>query len=605
MAIEKLILRINNDVVEIWKNEKISREYIYHYVLNNRDYGKKHVNEYTRTSIVNKIYELGEMRVNSHLHPDGFLLDKIKEVGNRIYSFILSEPIRAELFDSKNFNKNLIIENMDILLPLELAFDGNKFLSLIYSIGRAVPKYPSRTDLDLNAAPLDIRILSNPTNDLQGSTKEGNQISSAINKIQHPPKGKIKLTHYEGAQVTKELVLFDILYQGKCNILHFCGHGNFNDTDPMLSSLILSDGSLRAHELEEMKGNPIVFVNACSSAIEAEKSAFFGRGLIEGMASSFVKYGAIAYIGSLWPLGDETSTSLALEFYKYFLAEGCSIGESLRKAKEKLFNSASSMDVTCLSYILFGDPSFNLYTINEDRFLLSSFLNDKAVHEIMKLEKHYSGLEMLTSNDIHWIFWNKNLVKEWSNKIAQSTSDREKLYKAFDDYQLHFRKEAIAGRKWFKLILNYKTFEKYVRNLNASEINALIFDMINFLEYKNFHMLFYLGPEEEIDEYEIVSINTDEKKNIEDNVCVVIKESRIEKDNIYYFLYFNDTPELILDHISRYDNYRKLCLQQYKTNYHNIFPYLSEKEPNIYDEYEIKKVTKYILERFLKSPSEV
>lgn len=232
---------------------------------------------------------------------------------------------------------------------------------------------------------------------------------------------------------------------------------------------------------------------------------------------------------------------------------------------------------------------------------MSTFWNEKAVHDIMKFEKEYSGLEMLTVNDHHWMFWKKNTLEKWIKNITQSERERENLLLAFDDYQRHFRKLALDGKKWFKIILNYKTFGKYIGALAPVEASEMIIDTLKFLELPNFHLFFYNGPEEEIEEYEIVSKNTDENMNIADNLCIVIRESRIDREKPYSFLYFNDTQDLIIDHINRYNNYRQLCLEQYRNEFSEIYPILKEKDTDDYTEVEIKKVTRYILEQLLTS----
>ena len=230
---------------------------------------------------------------------------------------------------------------------------------------------------------------------------------------------------------------------------------------------------------------------------------------------------------------------------------------------------------------------------------MSTFYNEKAIYEIMRLEKEYSGLEMLTVNDHHWMFWKRNTLEKWIKSITQSQKERENLLIAFDDYQKHFRKLASDGKKCFKIILNLRTFEQFIGRIDLDEASEVIVDTLKFLELPNFNLFLYRGPEEEIEEYEIVSKRMDENENVADNLCVMIKESRIDRENPYYFLYFNDTPELIIDHINKYNNYKRLCLDQYRNNFSDIYPYLKDKNINDYNELEIKKVTKHILEQLL------
>jgi len=604
MTSEKLFLRIYTNISEVVKHKKLSREYFYGYVLNNQSFGTKRVDDYTRRNIVNRIYKLGDILLNEKITKENgrsLAFFHIREIGRIIYHFILTEDIRRELFNHRNFGKPLVIENMDNLIPLELAFDGENFLSLLYPMGRSVPAHTKKSAYGHRREDkeLFICVLSDPKEDLPDSKREGEEIAALFSKLKKSEATKITVHRYHGPQVTKDLVLFNILFNGRYDILHFSGHCEFDDNDPSLSALVLNDGPLKAYEIEEMKGSPIIFANACSSGLDNEKKGFLGRGLTEGLASNFVRYGAVAYIGSLWPVTEATASYFAKEFYRNLLDPKLALGEALMIAKRKMYKNKPN-DLACLAYILFGDPSFGLFSHDEERMFMSSFLNEYAVYEIMRLEMEYDGLEMLTVNDPHWIFWNQTIIDRWVNNLTESEMEREKLLRSFDDYKKYFRKLALDGKKTFKIILNLKTFRKYLLSLSEKEVQETVFDIMAFLELENFMQLFYLGQEEEIEEYEIVSKNQDENENVNDNICVVIKESRIDRSKPYYFLFFNDTPELIIDHIKRYNDYKKRCLEQYRRNFSDRFSYLTQKPIEDYDEIEIKKVTRHILEKLLQ-----
>lgn len=232
---------------------------------------------------------------------------------------------------------------------------------------------------------------------------------------------------------------------------------------------------------------------------------------------------------------------------------------------------------------------------------MNTFYNEKAVHEIMRLEKEYSGLEMLTVNDPHWMFWKKNTFERWIENITQSDKARQDLLTAFEDYQRHSRALALDGKKCFKIILNLRTFERFLIRIDLSEAREVIIDMLKFLEVKNFHLFFYKGPEEEIEESEIISRRMDETENTADNLCVGIRQSRTDQDTPHFFLDFDDTREVILHHIAKFNDYRRLCLEQYRDHFPELYPSLREKDVNDYSEIEIKRVTKHILEQLLTS----
>ncbi|MCK4796677.1 MAG: hypothetical protein KAT05_04805, partial [Spirochaetes bacterium] len=129
----------------------------------------------------------------------------------------------------------------------------------------------------------------------------------------------------------------------------------------------------------------------------------------------------------------------------------------------------------------------------------------------------------------------------------------------------------------------------------------IIYDLIKHLEYSNFHLLLYMGDENQIEEVEILSKNRDEFENMNENICAVIRQARIDIDEPYYFLFYNNTKQLIKDHIIRYNDYKKLCLEQYRNSFSGTFPYLLKKDLTKYDEVEIKKVVKHLLIELMKS----
>jgi hypothetical protein len=135
------------------------------------------------------------------------------------------------------------------------------------------------------------------------------------------------------------------------NIIHFAGHGLYDDQDANQSCLVFEQGKLRATDLTtRLRGFPIVFSNACETGV-ASQSQSDGRGWT-GLAAAFVASGAVNYIGTLWPVFDDNSCRLSGRFYS-FLIEGCSAGDSLRMARAEAYKSG---DPTWAAMVLFGCP---------------------------------------------------------------------------------------------------------------------------------------------------------------------------------------------------------------------------------------------------------
>lgn len=71
-----------------------------------------------------------------------------------------------------------------------------------------------------------------------------------------------------------------------------------------------------------------------------------------GVASSFITDGAMNYLGSLWPIYDESSRRFAEIFYQQLLA-GRTVGEALRQARQDAY---ARKDPIWAAYALFGCP---------------------------------------------------------------------------------------------------------------------------------------------------------------------------------------------------------------------------------------------------------
>lgn len=139
----------------------------------------------------------------------------------------------------------------------------------------------------------------------------------------------------------------------RAHLVHFAGHGVYDDANPALSGLLLPDGLLPvANFQEELKGAPIIFGNACESGRLHRSGASVGAKGWSGLAASFIAKGAVNYLGSLWPIFDDTSRRTAEVFYEG-LCEGMAIGEALRAARRAVY---SDNDPTWAAFVLFGCP---------------------------------------------------------------------------------------------------------------------------------------------------------------------------------------------------------------------------------------------------------
>jgi CHAT domain/Domain of unknown function (DUF4384) len=119
---------------------------------------------------------------------------------------------------------------------------------------------------------------------------------------------------------------------------------------------------LKASEISAMGGlqpmPSLVFSNACQSGHSGEwRIKEEDEQQIFGLANAYLLSGVQHYIGTFWEILDEPSSQFAKLFYGA-LSQGESIGEAVRKAREKLIGAHGEETIVWAGYMLYGDPTF-------------------------------------------------------------------------------------------------------------------------------------------------------------------------------------------------------------------------------------------------------
>lgn len=107
--------------------------------------------------------------------------------------------------------------------------------------------------------------------------------------------------------------LLQAFRQGDVGLLHFSCHNAFARGTPNTSRILLRDQPFEPVFLEQHAGRfaaPLVFLNACRTDGQAPLYT-----TVEGWASSFLRAGAGAFIGSLWEVSDISASIYAQVFY--------------------------------------------------------------------------------------------------------------------------------------------------------------------------------------------------------------------------------------------------------------------------------------------------
>jgi pimeloyl-ACP methyl ester carboxylesterase len=168
----------------------------------------------------------------------------------------------------------------------------------------------------------------------------------------------------------------DVLHQllsGGFDLLHYCGHGDFDAAEPDRAGWVFKGGLLTSRELEGMALAPrLVVANAClsglTSGVTRTGAAVAVRGeteLLPGLADEFFRRGVRDYVGTAWEVSDEGAILFAETFYDTVLpASGRPVidvtyGQAMLKARQTLAE-AGAYESLWAAYQHYGDPTGSL-----------------------------------------------------------------------------------------------------------------------------------------------------------------------------------------------------------------------------------------------------
>jgi len=283
---------------------------------------------------------------------------KIYQIGNIIYQ-IIPKSLRDAI--QKRNPKYLNIVTGDLFIPFELAHDGEDFLCIKYCLGKNLIDEgqdittPPSCFGGIGAESFDfVLIESDPYKNL--NLQETQLIPALFGGMSGVFYGfTFDYIFIERPIANKKM--FQNLFKRYLEIIHFCGHGFFNNEQPELSGLILTDGVLTAQEIQEMKiqGFPLVFANSCESASIKKSERAIG---INGVARAFLTAGAIGFIGPIWEITDALAAEFAEVFYNKLIIEKMTVGEAIRETKIELRKKYHY--ILWASFSFFGDPTLRI-----------------------------------------------------------------------------------------------------------------------------------------------------------------------------------------------------------------------------------------------------
>lgn len=242
----------------------------------------------------------------------------LREAGAEIYRNFIPDD-----FSDILSTKFLLLEVEDTEIPWEL-MHADEFFATKYAVSRRIV-----TTESVNARnPFKRRgrralIISDPLENLPGAKTECEIVHKRLNR-------KMDVVFVEGCDANTQRIAHQF-GQG-FDIIHYAGHVD--------NGLVLSDGIMKPNDVKEfIIGAPVVVVNGCKS---------------EDLARAFLLGGAVAYIGTIHAIHDESAARIAADFYDLCLQY--QIGEALRRAR-KIHVGKS---LAWASLIMYGDPTLKL-----------------------------------------------------------------------------------------------------------------------------------------------------------------------------------------------------------------------------------------------------
>ncbi|MFJ3880073.1 CHAT domain-containing protein [Streptomyces sp. NPDC090077] len=168
-------------------------------------------------------------------------------------------------------------------------------------------------------------------------------------------------TRQPGVEPARRLDVLRALLCGRNDIVHYCGHSDFDPSGTgRRSGWVFSDGLLTAQELSLLARPPLIVVaNACYTARLGTAAAPGGAAptpwgnpqaaLVPSLADEFLRIGVGHYIGAAWRIPDDQGIAFAEQFYRHLFTIGPAedpptVGAAVRSARKALYDQRAEND---------------------------------------------------------------------------------------------------------------------------------------------------------------------------------------------------------------------------------------------------------------------
>jgi hypothetical protein len=292
-----------------------------------------------------------------------FVPKSLDEFGEKLANLVVSDRVLSVLPSMQDRHVVVVHDAPSSQIPWELIRVKDWYPAAAAGMSRryvadnlSVAKWLEQRK---QAPVLNLLLVVNPTEDLDGAEKEGDRIHRLFDD-----NPAVKITELRGAKATRPALLRHIK-SGDYDLIHYAGHAHFDPQQPANSGIRCHDQVLSGADLVSVGNLPsLVFFNACESARVRRGADRQNRQLdfdkrVEravGLAEAFLRGGVANYLGTYWPVGDREAEAFAETFYMALL-HNKPIGEALLDGRKKVRDLVS---VDWADYIHYGSYDFVL-----------------------------------------------------------------------------------------------------------------------------------------------------------------------------------------------------------------------------------------------------
>jgi hypothetical protein len=218
---------------------------------------------------------------------------------------------------------------------------------------RSIPFTPPLRVLAVSASPRSL-----PPLDLEEEVRRLQSLNESSSGV------AVEFLAHASASAVREALLKETY-----NVLHFMGHGTFNEAsgEGMLAfeekgDLDLVSGKAFANKLRDVRSLGVIVLNACETARARHQG---GGKPFRGAASALVLGGIPAVVAMQRPISDVAAIGFSNAFYQH-LARGASIDESLTEGRQAIYSAKSEEFEWATPVLFLRMPEGNVFVPNPE-----------------------------------------------------------------------------------------------------------------------------------------------------------------------------------------------------------------------------------------------